>query len=547
MDGSWVGSNRHNSTTVNGVVINIAAGGQHQVNNSATVASSATAKPSRRVRRDASFRLPAFLGGSKRSINGSSSPGSSRRAPSPSSLSSASSSSSPAFVPSNNNNNNHAAKANLDVHNHPESVRAMKHAEYSSSSSSTSSGSNVDLISNSVNLKIPSDQMSETYKSLGDVFGINAAVASIAGSTGNVRKASKNSALSQQPQQQQQQQHHLKSSRSVSNVLAHHEPTYQTQRLSTYANVPASNGNGNGRFGTSDTRASYNERLSVSRQPTQQPQQQQHQHQPQRQYSINNNNPFPTIGNGTPRRQSGVMGPPPPPTSRSIVYKSNTSLDLDHDVAHSSEIILPSVQQDYQQLRREYGSQGSINTSGNRFVAAPPMNAGSNLGYRDRIYSGPIVEIGQASPGPAASSTLQRKSVGHCNGSSSTAFLSTRELNKSEESTLGSVISNGSVNHGETGSESSPKTTKKKIGGASSGFFSKERESNKSQKSLFKKFRGSKENNPDPAVLFGKEGEGSIDRQAVLDDCHRRRFFLHHDIGSMCARMTGAANQVTER
>jgi hypothetical protein len=422
----------------------------------------------------------------------------------------------------------------------------MKHAEYSSSSSSSSSSSNVDLISNSVNLKIPSDQMSETYKSLGDVFGINAAVASIAGSTGNVRKASKTSALSQQPQQQQQQQqqqHHLKSSRSVSNVLAHHEPTYQTQRLSTYANVPTSNGNG--RFGSSDTRASYNERLSVSRQPSQQPQQLQH--QPQRQYSINNNNPFPTIGNGTPRRQSGVMGPPPPPSSRSIVYKSNTSLDLDHDVGLSSEIIVPSVQQDYQQLRREYGSQGSINTSGNRFAAAPPMNAGSNLGYRDRIYSGPIVEIGQASPGPAASSTLQRKSVGHCNTSNSTSFLSAREMNKSEESTLGSVISNGSLNHGETGSESSPKVSKKKIGGATSGFFSKDRESNKSQKSLFKKFRGSKESNPDPAVVFGKEGEGSMDRQSVLDDCHRRRFFLHHDIGSMCARMTGAANQVSEK
>ena len=532
--GNVVGA-RHNSTTINGVVINIAAGGQHQVSNSGTV-SSTVAKPSRRVRRDASFRLPAFLGGSKRSVNGSSSPASSRRAPSPSSLSSASSSSSPAFIPANNNNNNHA-KANLDVHSHPESVRAMQHADYSSSTSSSSSSSNGDLISNTVNVKIHQDQMSETYKSLGDVFGINAAVASIAASTGNVRKASKIN-------QSQPQLQHLKSARSVSNVLSHHEPTYQVHRLSTYANVPATNTT---RFGSSDTRASYNERLSVSRQPShsQQPPQPQN----QRQYSVNSNNnninnPFPTISNGTPRR-SGLMGPPPPPTSRSMVYKSNTSLDLDHEGSHSSEIILPSSQQDYQHLRREYGSQGSINISGNRFVPAPPMNTNS-YAYREKIYSGPVVEIGQSSPGPAASSTLQRKSH-HSNGTTS-MFVPAREINKSEDSTLGSVISNGSSTRGdllntELSGDHSPKLSKKKNSN-SSGFFSKERESNKSQKSLFKKFRGSKESNPDPASLFGKEIDGSLDRQAVLDDCHRRRFFLHHDIGSMCARLSGVPNQI---
>ncbi len=385
------------------------------------------------------------------------------------------------------------------------------HADYSSSSSSSSS-SNGDLLSNTVNVKIQSDQMSETYKSLGDVLGINAAVASIAASTGNVRKTS---TLSSHPPQQQQQ--HLKSARSVSNVLSHHEPTYQVHRLSTYANVPPANT----RFGNSDSRASYNERLSVSRQPSQQ---QQHQPQTQRQYSSsssNNNNPFPTISNGTPRR-SGLMGPPPPPTSRSIVYKSNTSLDLDHDVGLVSEIILPSQQQhqqqqDYQHLRREYGSQGSINISGNRFTTALPINTATH-GYGSRIYSGPIVEIGQSSPGPAAVSTLQRKT--HGNGGMSN-FVPAREINKSEDSTLGSVISNGSSTRGdilngcETGSEHSPKLSKKKGSGGSSGFFSKERESNKSQKSLFKKFRGSKESNPDPALMFkdGVSGEASIDRQ----------------------------------
>ena len=236
-------------------------------------------------------------------------------------------------------------------------------------------------------------------------------------------------------------------------MLSHHDPTYQTARLSTYANVPAGN-----RFGNPDTRASYNERLSVSRQPSQQPPQ----NQPHRQYSATGSsssstvNPFPTMGNGTPRRTSGMMGPPAPPMTRSIIYKSNTSLDLDHD----DVVVSPSQPPDYQQLRREYGSQGSINVSGgNRFAPAPPINAG----YRERIYSGPVVDIGQASPGPAAVSTLQRKSVsGHSNGGAVSTFSVAREMNKSEDSTLGSVISNGSsrgdvIHHTDTGSEASPK------------------------------------------------------------------------------------------
>jgi hypothetical protein len=344
-----------------------------------------------------------------------------------------------------------------------------------------------------VNLKVCGDPMSETYKSLGDVFGINAAVASIAASTGNVRKAVKNSPS----------QPHLKSSRSVSSVVAQSDPTYQSARLSTYANLPAAP---NARFGTPDARSSYNERLSVSRQPTQPP--------PQRIYSGGHSQYA-----GTPRRP-GMMGPPPPPMTRSIIYKSNTSLDLDHE---PGDVVVSVVQPDYQQLRREYGSQGSINvSSGNRFAPAPPP---VNPGYRDRIYSGPVVDLGQASPGPAAVSTLQRKSAGQANG----GFLSARDLNKSEESTVGSVISNGSKDaayHAETGSESSPKLAKKKAGATSSVFFSKDRESGKSQKSLFKKLRGSKESNPDPSGSFGKEGEGTLDRQAVLDDCHRRRSLI---------------------
>ena len=47
-----------------------------------------------------------------------------------------------------------------------------------------------------------------------------------------------------------------------------------------------------------------------------------------------------------------MMGPPPPPMTRSFIYKSNSSLDLDHDDA-----VVSPAQPDYQQLRREYGSQ----------------------------------------------------------------------------------------------------------------------------------------------------------------------------------------------
>jgi hypothetical protein len=65
---------------------------------------------------------------------------------------------------------------------------------------------------------------------------------------------------------------------------------------------------------------------------------------------------------------------------------------------------------------------------------------------------------------------------------------------RSEDSTLGSVISTGSsrgdvIHHTDTGSEASPKTSKKKLAGvASSGFFSKDRDSNKSQVSVSQNF-----------------------------------------------------------
>ncbi len=460
------------------------------------------------MRRDASFRLPAFFGGSKCSVNGSTSPASSRRAPSPSSLSSVSTSSSPAFI-QNNNNVTHGLVKGLDVHSHPESTRVLQGSEYLSSSSGSSSG---DLISN---VKIPSGQMNETYKSLGDVFGINAAVASISGTahSGN-RKSPKHT--------------HLKTARSVSNVLGHHD---QSHRLTAYSGTPQSAA----RFGSSDMRASYSERLCVNRMPTQ------HQTGLIRYQNSTPVGQYPELG--VPRKFAGSSGGTPTQSgpSRSIIYKSNTSLDLDHEVSQATDSVTPVVPQnnpEYQQLRREYGSQGSINlVMGSRYPA-PTSTSGPAQSYRERIYANPVVDLGQPSPGPAAVSTLQRKPLVQSNISQ---FTSNRDINKSEE-----TLANGSGNnYGDSTSENSPKFSKKKVSSGAAGFFAKEKEHLKSQKSLFKKLRGSKESNPDPST-YQKEGGGdsSLDRQAMLDDSHRRRFFLHHDVGSICAKLSGATQQI---
>lgn len=458
------------------------------------------------MRRDASFRLPAFFGGSKCSVNGSTSPASSRRAPSPSSLSSVSTSSSPAFI-QNNNNVTHGLVKGLDVHSHPESTRVLQGSEYLSSSSGSSSG---DLISN---VKIPASQMNETYKSLGDVFGINAAVASISGpGTSGSRKSPKHT--------------HLKTARSVSNVLGHHD---QAHRLSAYSATPQSAA----RFGSSDMRASYSERLCVNRMPTQ------HQTGVIRYQNSTAGGPYPELG--VPRKFAGSSGGTPTHsgTSRSIIYKSNTSLDLDHEVCQATDSVSPGPQNhpEYQQLRREYGSQGSINlVMGNRYVT--PTTSGPAQSYRERIYANPVTELGHPSPGPAAVSTLQRKPLVQSNCSQ---FTNNRDINKSEE-----TLANGSGNtYGDSTSENSPKFSKKKVSSGAAGFFAKEKEHLKSQKSLFKKLRGSKESNPDPSS-FNKEGGGdsSLDRQAMLDDSHRRRFFLHHDVGSICAKLSGATQQI---
>ena len=234
----------------------------------------------------------------------------------------------------------------------------------------------------------------ETYKSLGDVFGIQAAVSSI-----------NNNKMSHARSVTDVYKHVPLRAHSNSAAHAHH-------RVSTYSNVsvPVS---GSTRFGTSDMRASYNEQRN--------------------------------------QRSSGYP-------QRSIVYKSNSSLDLDHEVAVVQEAVSSVNLNSYNM--RQFGSQGSIN------------------------------DLKSFDAGPAAVSTLQRK----CN-------------NNSVE--VSSVLSDTS--------SQSPKGSKKKV-----GIFNN-----------FKKFKVSKDLSQDSVELISQSAE----RQASLDDRHRRRFFSHYDTGSLSASL----------
>lgn len=199
------------------------------------------------------------------------------------------------------------------------------------------------------------------------------------------------------------------------------------------------------RFGNPDTRASYSERLNSRQRPA----------------------PLPV-----------------PP-----VYKSNSSLDLDHEVdilQESSVTTGPS--------RREYGSHGSLDMMGREVLTGFPAE------------------------GPVAVSTLTR--TGHYNSG----------LNRSEESNAGSVISNNTNDDLDSGA-GSPKQKKKAM-----GFWgNKDKNARKSQKSLFKKRT--------------KEGSESVVKTSVdlascdnldnkAEDKHRRRFFSHYDTASVCASLS---------
>ena len=203
------------------------------------------------------------------------------------------------------------------------------------------------------------------------------------------------------------------------------------------------------RFGHPDMRASYSERLST--------------------------------------RQRGAY-----PVAREV-YKSNSSLDLDHE----AEVLQESSGGG---SRREYGSHGSLDVMGRR---EEPTGLG----------------LFPTSEGPAAVSTLTRHSVLSHNS----------HLNRSEEST-GSVISTRSEEHGELEGGTSPKQKKKAI----NFWGNKDKTNRKSQKSLFKK-KDTKEGGSK-----GVDGlSDGLDNRA--EDKHRRRFFSHHDIGSVCASLSVTA------
>ena len=130
------------------------------------------------------------------------------------------------------------------------------------------------------------------------------------------------------------------------------------------------------------------------------------------------------------------------------------------------------------------------------------------------------------------------------------------QLDRSEESAAGSVISTGSqvlVNNiastlyltlhnfqdlAETDGgwgASSPKTKRKAI----TGFWgSNSKDKRKSQKSLFKK--RPKDGLSDGSVK-GSEGGVLCDSDNKAEDKHRRRFFSHYDTASVCASLSVTA------
>ena len=131
--------------------------------------------------------------------------------------------------------------------------------------------------------------------------------------------------------------------------------------------------------------------------------------------------------------------------------------------------------------------------------------------------------------GPAAMSTLQR-----------------RPMSSDVKSEVSSVLSDTS--------SQSPKVNKKKSGGLLNAVGGK----NQNKSGLFKKFKvntsSSKSEGHSSGVIHGgtmsnTSAEGSscdgisqsAERQSLLDDRHRRRFFSHYDIGSLCATLNLSA------
>lgn len=416
---------RGEGPTVNGVVINVGSGSP------AASAGSPAKKAVKKVRREASFRQLFHSKSTKAPV--------------------------PYNAPPQNGNVGNLSPYYNGNNNTPSpvmqsSAQPQPTVKKTFSVASPASSSTANIINAGVAIN------GETYKSLGDVFGINAAVNNLI-TEQHVRsqdkpKLSKNpslplnghmsNGLRPTPTATPTGFTVRNGDTAVYRVNSAAVRTHAHNRNSTYSNVSVGS-----RFGSQESRASYN--------------------------------------GGNP----GVRGFYDSQGSSGDPYKSNSSLDLDSEV----DIVQQAV------------------------AGASFFGANLHHGHHDGLRS--FDPMGQGEP--AAMSTLQRKPA----------------------------VNGQAVNGGNTvlaeldsaSSNSSPKLAKKK------GFFSTSKDE-KSQKSLFKKLGRSLDkttkSTDDSSVLSGNSSGHSLEqlrssgqRQQTVDDRHRRRFFSHHDVYSMCATLRG--------
>ena len=352
----------------------------------------------------------------------------------------------------------------------------------------------------------------ETYKSLGDVYGtadganmnserkqvgknISLPLNGHLPNGGQVKPARSITSMNviQQGDHHTNVYKHMPVARNIQPVSA--QQLHTPQRSAYASNSGVQRGLPN-RFGNADMRASYNERMG----------RQQQRHQPLYQPS-----------NHAGQRARMMVAPSASEMmpQQSNIYKSNGSLDIDHEVEMVQEVMTNVDHHHHHQgqghYRREFGSHGSIDVITRQELThhAFPDIRSFDSSSMDGVTVG----------GPGAVSTLQRKTtVGS-------------ETARSEDSAPGSVLSGGSL-------DDSPKQKKK------SSFFSasKDKDGNgKSQKSLFKKFRGGSKDSDDKsgtAIDSTHLSDAANNGERLAEDRHRRRFFSHYDIGSVCATLS---------
>jgi hypothetical protein len=319
------------------------------------------------------------------------------------------------------------------------------------------------------------------------------------------------------------------------------------------------------RFGHPDLRSSYSERIASG-----------------------NGNRGHQVQRPFPAQHTGRIGPPAPPAS-SNVYKSNSSLDLDHEVDMVHEAIhqqqaqhlfqkapqqqqqqygsshyhhMQQQQQQQQQHRREFGSHGSIDVITRQELhhqhVFPDIRSYDSSSI-EPLSGGGVVTVGNGG-GQVTMSTLQRKAAA---AAAAAAAATTAEETQNFHNATTSGGGGGSVISGSSLEETSPKQKKK-----SSFFSTKDKSSNGGggggggQKSLFKKFRStsSKEEhnvhhvNAPNGVLNGvgasdvsnaASSSSGFGEDRMVEDRHRRRFFYHFDTGSVCASLSVSSQHKT--